>query len=69
MAQPVRRGPRTCAQRRGKDTEASANKEPEGPGLTETLAVHPGGAMNTRFQVRVQSLHMSLSPSWSFCRL
>ncbi len=49
MAQPVCHGPHTHAQRHGKDTEASANKEPEGPGPMETLAVHPGGALNMRF--------------------
>ncbi len=49
MAQPVCCGLHTCVQRHGKDTEASANKKPEGPGPMKTLAVHPGGALNMRF--------------------
>ncbi|KAK0459020.1 uncharacterized protein EV420DRAFT_1479660 [Desarmillaria tabescens] len=57
-----RRG-RSRAQKRGDHPEPSAVVENEAPGPTETLAVHPGGALNARFRIQGLGHNIISQPS------
>ncbi len=68
MAPTGRRGACTHAQRHGGQTESSAVTESEAPGPMETLAVHPGGALNARFCVQDLGMSFLLSQLASFIK-
>ncbi|PBK88140.1 hypothetical protein ARMGADRAFT_1084779 [Armillaria gallica] len=65
MAPTGCQGACTRAQGHGGRIESSAVTESEAPGPTETLAVHPEGALNARFHVQDLGINKPSQPNYS----